>query len=340
MTSSEFDAHKNNFNLLRFFAAIQVFISHYVWHFQVNFDGISKILYKYFSSFSGVPIFFFISGFLIYKSFQKLKITNYKKKLKIFFYNRFLRIYPGLIVCFVISFLILLVSGYLENKNITIKNLLTWIIAHTTVFQFYNPPWLREYGAGVLNGSLWTIPVEIQFYFLIPIIYTLSKKINIFLIILIFFVILNLIFPVDRSTIINKIYHITFLPHVYIFLLGCLVASNKNIIKYILNLNLFLIIFIHLIFSQFITFLIIDQMLLFIIVIKIGFMNYKNINKFFNKNDLSYGIYLYHMPIINFILYKNIIHYRFYIILLILLIISFCSWSFVEKIFLRKKVKL
>jgi peptidoglycan/LPS O-acetylase OafA/YrhL len=339
MTTSEFDAHKNNFNLLRFLAAIQVFISHYVWHFQVNFDGISKILYKYFSSFSGVPIFFFISGFLLYKSFQKLKITNFKKKLKIFFYNRFLRIYPGLIVCFIFSFLILLLSGYLENKNITIKNLVTWIIAQTTVFQFYNPYWLREYGNGVLNGSLWTIPVEIQFYFLIPIIFTLSKKINIFLIIVIFFVILNLIFPVDRSTIINKIYHITFLPHVYIFLLGCLVASKKNIIKYILNLNLFLIIIIHFIFSQFNTFLIIDQMLLFIIVIKIGYMNYKNINKFFNKNDLSYGIYLYHMPIINFILYKNIIYNNFYIILLVLLITSFCSWNFVEKFFLKKKIK-
>ena len=122
-------------------------------------------------------------------------------------------------------------------------------------------------------------------------------------------------------------------------MLGCLVASNKNIIKYILNLNLFIIIIIHLIFSEFITFLIIDQMLLFIIVIKIGFMNYKNINKFFNKNDLSYGIYLYHMPIINFILYKNIINNSFYIILLVLLITSFCSWNFVEKFFLKKKIK-
>lgn len=76
MNSSEFKAHKNNFNLVRFFAATQVFISHYISHFEVNFSGINKILYKYFSSFSGVPIFFFISGFLIYKSFKKLKVAN------------------------------------------------------------------------------------------------------------------------------------------------------------------------------------------------------------------------------------------------------------------------
>ena len=65
-------------------------------------------------------------------------------------------------------------------------------------------------------------------------------------------------------------------------------------------------------------------------------MNYQNINKFFNKNDLSYGIYLYHMPIMNFILYKNVTT-NFFIILIILLITSFCSWNFVEKIFLKKK---
>jgi len=340
MTSSEFDTHKNNFNLLRFFAAIQVFISHYVWHFQINFDGINEILFKYFSSFSGVPIFFFISGFLIYKSYQKLKIKNYKKKIKIFFYNRFLRIYPGLIVCFIISFFVLSASGYIEINNIKVQNLIMWIISQITIFQFYNPFWLREYGVGVLNGSLWTIPVEIQFYFLIPFIYLLSKKLNLFLIILTIFVLLNIIFPGDRTNIINKIYHITFLPHIYIFLFGCLLASNKNILKNILKLNLFLVIFIHLIFSKFTSLIIINQMLLFIIVIKIGFMNFKNINKFFNKHDLSYGVYLYHMPIINFILYKNIITADFYIILIILLIISFCSWNFVEKIYLRKKIYL
>jgi len=339
MTSSEFNAHKNNFNLLRFFAAIQVFVSHYVWHFQVNFNGVDKILYKYFSSFSGVPIFFFISGFLIYNSFTKLKIANYKKKLKIFFYNRFLRIYPGLTVCFIFSFSLLLASGYLVNKNININNLLIWIISQITIIQFYNPFWLREYGTGVLNGSLWTIPVEIQFYFLIPFIYIFSKKKKLFLTILIFFILLNLILPADRTTMLSKIYHNTFLTHVYIFLIGCLLASSRSIVKYILNLNLFLIIITYIMFLQFNTLPIIHQMLLFMIVIKIGFMNYKNINKFFNKNDLSYGIYLYHMPLINFILYKNI-NVNFYIFLLILLITSFCSWSFVEKIFLKKKIYL
>lgn len=34
--------------------------------------------------------------------------------------------------------------------------------------QFYNPDWLRGFGTGVLNGSLWSIPVELQYYVLLP----------------------------------------------------------------------------------------------------------------------------------------------------------------------------
>lgn len=118
--------------------------------------------------------------------------------------------------------------------------------------------------------------------------------------------------------------------------MGCYIASNKNIIKYIINLNLFLIIIVHIIFTQFNMFSFVNQILLFVMIIKIGFMNFNYINKFFNKNDLSYGIYLYHMPIINFILYKNL-DVNFYIVVVILLITSFCSWNLVEKNFLKKK---
>ena len=106
--------------------------------------------------------------------------------------------------------MILLIGGYLESKNVRPQNLIIWIISQVTIFQFYNPFWLREYGVGVLNGSLWTIPVEMQFYFLIPFIYLFSKKQIIFLIILTIFILLNFIFPTDRTTIVNKIYHITF----------------------------------------------------------------------------------------------------------------------------------
>jgi hypothetical protein len=47
---------------------------------------------------------------------------------------------------------------------------LPWLAAQLTIGQFYNPVFLRGYGLGVLNGSLWTIPLE-QFCVLVPLLH-------------------------------------------------------------------------------------------------------------------------------------------------------------------------
>ena len=44
------------------------------------------------------------------------------------------------------------------------------------VFQFYGPDFMRSFGSGVLNGSLWTVTVELQFYILVPVIYWILSK--------------------------------------------------------------------------------------------------------------------------------------------------------------------
>jgi len=55
-----------------------------------------------------------------------------------------------------------------------------WLIGQASFFPFYNPDQLRDLGIGGMNGSLWTIPVELQLYILIPIasslIFALTKQ--------------------------------------------------------------------------------------------------------------------------------------------------------------------
>ena len=75
-----FLSKNNNFDIIRLFAAFQVMYSHISAYF---FNEPIQIPF-FLSHLPGVPIFFFISGFLISLSFEKNSST------KFFFINRFL----------------------------------------------------------------------------------------------------------------------------------------------------------------------------------------------------------------------------------------------------------
>ena len=159
----------NNFDLLRLIAAMQVVVLHSIGILQIQPTELTRGFLQFLHLFPGVPVFFFISGFLISKSYESNhKLSEYSQ-------NRVLRLYPGLIACVSLSFILIYISGYMATVD---AGMLDWgilYLAKTTFVQFYNPDFMRSYGDGVLNGSLWTITVELQFYFLVPIVYTLFK---------------------------------------------------------------------------------------------------------------------------------------------------------------------
>ena len=235
----------SDLNLIRLFAALQVALVHSAGYLNVDIQYL-----KFLDLFPGVPIFFFISGFLIIKSFKKIK----SNKLKNFFYNRILRIYPGLYFCFFLSLVSILYSQYLKNVDINYSQLFIWLITQISFFQFYNPDFLRGYGVGVLNGSLWTISVEIQFYLLTFFIYLLISKYKKLLIaifgIFIFLNIQNAVFN-EKITFFSKLFNVSFLPWLYMFFWGCYLENNKKLQVKIKKYNIFLIIIIFIILNYF-----------------------------------------------------------------------------------------
>ena len=86
------NATRNNFDLIRLFAASQVALSHIATHLGVESPVLSIL-----SLFPGVPIFFFVSGYLVYGSYEQSS-KNSNGNLN-FFINRFLRLYPALWLC-------------------------------------------------------------------------------------------------------------------------------------------------------------------------------------------------------------------------------------------------
>lgn len=143
----------NNFDLIRLLAAVQVLAMHAIAWLEIQ---VNPLLMEIADWFPGVPIFFVISGCLVTASF--VRSPSVREYLR----NRALRIFPGLWLCLLVSYLFVALRGALPDSALMAKTL-AWFVANASVFQFAG-----AFGTGVANGALWSISTELQFYLLIP----------------------------------------------------------------------------------------------------------------------------------------------------------------------------
>jgi len=162
----------NNFDLIRLFAALQVVVLHYIFHFDLEISPIWEPITTLLGWFPGVPIFFVVSGYLVSKSLER------SPSLYSYAVNRFLRIFPALWVCLAISLTTVLLSGYWTIYPPIWSKLLLWVSSELAFGHIYSSALFSEYGVGKLNGSLWTIPIELQFYLILPFIFLCSRWIT------------------------------------------------------------------------------------------------------------------------------------------------------------------
>jgi peptidoglycan/LPS O-acetylase OafA/YrhL len=303
-------SRENNFNLLRLFAALQVMFLHIVEHLKIDI-GIFKIIL---SQFPGVPIFFTISGFLITMSFCG------NNDIKKYFRNRFLRIYPALWLCALITSITMLIFANIPIKEFFSIKILLWFLGHITVFQYYTPDMLRSWGVGAPNGSLWTIPVEIEFYIAIPLIFLLFKKIPLLIKLVILFIVSYMVNVVigpfyhsQNEAIAIKLAEVSIFPHLFNFLIGSLLFYFWNTIKnyiegkalawllvyclYVVTFEIVLKLYAPSYYPN--IFGLIHTVLLSIMIIAAAFTCGNFTNTILKDIDISYGIYIFHMPVIN-----------------------------------------
>jgi|TARA_B110000261_G_scaffold162279_1_gene205526 peptidoglycan/LPS O-acetylase OafA/YrhL len=339
----------NNFDLLRILAALQVVIFHGSEHLGINTKVIHLFNDHFLSLFPGVPIFFFISGFLIFASLKR-NHTN----LKGYFLNRSLRIFPALWVCVVISTIILFLEYPSNSVSLISINTLIWFFGQNSMFQFYTPEILRFWGVGTPNGSLWTITVELQFYIILPIIYFLIRKSNRFLLVSIGIIILSIVANIyildyrqNHSDIVSKIGGVNISPYLYYFIIGAVVYKFWENIKAIF-IGKFIYYFIaylsFMLFTKNILnlnpasywiespFNLISDLLLAGLTFSFAYSNTSISEKILRGNDISYGLYIYHMIIINIMVQHNFKGSIIYLIIAIIstLIFALLSWKFIE----------
>ena len=339
--------YENNFNLLRIYGAFQVLIQHSVYHLYINhtvevekIDNWVTSFNGFLQNFHGVAIFFLISGFLISMSYDKHPhLGEYIK-------NRVLRIYPALYVNFLISILVLYLFGVLDLDF----EFFMWVTAQVTFFQFYNLSAIHDFGTGVINGSLWTVSVELMFYMLLPILFYIYKKSR-YLIVLISILSFSLwVYDVSSShdSFLNKLLHISIIPHLFVFIIGMGFYRYFDYLKQYIEDKFiwWFILYLLLIYTssllgtdEFILFFIFKWLIFSFMIFSLAFSFRGLSDRILHKNDYTYGIYIYHMIVINIFVELNLkgeVSYLFYLIAISTLL-GILSWHFVEKPMLRLK---
>jgi peptidoglycan/LPS O-acetylase OafA/YrhL len=151
---------------IRGLTALAVVLFHYSTMYQVAFKHVKEPYYLDFKyGHLGVQLFFMISGFVIYMTLTKCKGT------KDYIIKRSIRLYPAYIFAVILTFTIVNVYGRMEE----IKPPFVHGLINLTMFQEFVP------GIRLVDGSYWTLRVELTFYILMFFILLLglTKKIEI-----------------------------------------------------------------------------------------------------------------------------------------------------------------
>lgn len=164
----------NNLNLVKFIAALFVIISHaYPLCKGAEYNDILSDLSRNSIAFGSlaVAIFFMSSGFFVTKSLLKSKDS------KKYLHNRFIRIFPPLWFTLLVCILVcgLFFSTYSLGKYFLSIDFLKYCL-NFILIPIHNLPgvFMNNIYPGVVNGPLWTLPIEFVCYLVLLLAYKLN----------------------------------------------------------------------------------------------------------------------------------------------------------------------
>lgn len=299
METTVIDYRKNCLNTIRLIAALQVLFGHTVFHLEIPTSSLVNQISFFFQ---GVPIFFTMSGFLIWDSIGRSgTFIEYSRK-------RFWRIFPELWVSVLFEVIVLLFFMIWGGHFINWFQVGLFTITQSTIFQFWTPECLRVYGVGCPNGALWTIGVLIQFYIFAYLLHKLLHNKGIWLWILTFIVTFLISWLPSSFTnsipeVFTKLYSQTLFPYLWMFVLAMFCAEYKKDILVLLKKYWYIFIIINILFQVIDYDIMAGYGLVKTLTLFTGLLGFAYAVPCVNiKTDISYGIYIYHMTIINVII--------------------------------------
>jgi len=349
-------------DILRGFAVTTVIVYHFFVLLELTNNTMSPYVHAFGSL--GVPLFFVISGYLIYRSIERnIDQKGTKEGLLNYFFHRLFRIIPAYYFNLLIVFL--MASFLWDNDFFYSTSFFKQLFSHLTFSSYFIH---KSAGFGI-NGAYWTLGIEMLWYILAPLFFIFFNKTRtLFLIMFMSFLytyglsvgffdtFFNLNEKADNYTLL-LLYYTTQIPgQITYFIAGILIykytitiSLDRPIRNYLLSLiliSLFVIIIgyykIHLDLLPSHLLLLILTTLLFIFLYQ---SSIKGMGILSWIGKISYSLYLWHMPILYIMNKSNILEHRpmfeaviFFLVFLIS--ISAMSYYFIEEggFALRKKL--
>ncbi len=330
----------NNFNMIRLFLAFYVFCVHFVVLSAVD----TNLLFIYGPD--CVRGFFVISGFLIYSSYCR------SSSLKSYFIKRGRRILPSYFFIVLFFSIVLFFVSSLSVSEYFGRDWVRYLTYNLTFSNFKEPTLpgvFTENDFDAVNGSLWTIKIELMCYVALPVLLYLCRKIkmNPF----IFFggvILLSLIYSFVCDTLFAgtgdekyAIYGRQIGGQLAYFIMGIMLYELLHLVmahKY----KLFAIGVIALVCAYLIPTVacFVKPFAIALIVIPAAFMGRWGF--WLGSTDISYDFYLLHFPVVQLFVHFKVVESvgavpAFLLALATVVTLSSLSWYFIGKPFLKRK---
>ena len=294
--------------------------------------GSNLRIWRFIAPGPAVAAMFVISGFLVTASYERTQ------DLPKFYIKRIFRIYPALMAVVIIPVLIYSVMGMVLFDLKSFGLYLLKSLAYASGGSAFLPK------DAIGNGSLWTIPIQMQFYLLTPVLYKVIKKNkpgnNAAMLAL--FLILNLVSPEVEARlphIIKQIYSKSCIPYVYMYLFGMICYCYFDILipmfcKHVRFIGILYIIVHWVLQLDFLyAWKYINPISSFLIMSFAIGMAYR-LGKIKLACDVSYGMYLWHLPAVDILHVVIGVKYSMVMLIsvwIISLLFGWCSRRLIEE---------
>jgi peptidoglycan/LPS O-acetylase OafA/YrhL len=345
MNEARENRNGNSFDFLRLFFAVMVVLFHIAVLSQ------NKFLLPWLGKIDGrLPVcgFFIISGFLISRSYAR------SAGLKDYFKKRMKRLLPGyLFVVLLCALAMVSLSKFSFAAYFINADLFKYVLCNLSFLNFLHPclPGVFENNPiCAVNGALWSIKVEVCFYLLVPVLFYFlnrtSKKILLLVALYALVLIHNYLLKRYLEPEHKEIYAslTNQLPALMAYFLSGMMLhfyfgfflKNKGVLLlvaipiFVVEYNLEYEMFLPLAFAVMVFYFAYSGL-------------FRSLNNFAKNGDFSYGVYIFHFPIIQTLIYLGLfdggwnVGVALFITILLTAAAALFSWHVIEKRFLALK---